>query len=508
MTPDRDDPDGQARTGCWARLTLIHEGSGDSERYRLDSWRPVAGERPWLPTPDDRGAYRWVLQSVPAQGDAAVLPGDRPPATADPCLASLGFSPLFGEWQSTLEATDHRVQGFLECIYCPLPSQPSQLLVQRRTPAGTYETLIAVPLAPMPDPLGVPATDPIGGPLGAKGPAARTAAAIADGIEITAIGDTGPARSRINLLLIGDGYTPDEGECFLADAARFEASLFAVEPYRRRRADFNVHALFPPAKASGVADPRADRDPESPLGAAYGSLGIDRYLLPRRLDRLYALCDLAPCDLAVVLCNADKFGGGGLFDQYCCVAAHARDFAYLARHEFGHAFAGLADEYYTAMVTYRQGEDAVVYWEPNVSCLSPAGGVKWSHLIPPDVPVPTPWRKGDYEDLMRRHEALRAAAGGREAAPGATDQDATAPMEPLRAAAARLLREERYAGRVGAFEGAAYRSQGVYRPEVDCLMFSRSSERFCRVCEAAIEATIDRYLALRRGRGGAEGGLF
>ena len=51
-----------------------------------------------------------------------------------------------------------------------------------------------------------------------------------------------------------------------------------------------------------------------------------------------------------------------------------------------------------------------------------------------------------------------------------------------------------YAGKVGAFEGGGYESRGVYRPEVDCLMGSRTSVPFCRVCEAALERVIDSYV--------------
>jgi len=476
------DPDGPDRT--WARLTLIHEGSASRERYRLESCRPVAGPRPCLGAADDRGAYRWVLRSMSGRSGP---PAAGPASGANDCLASLGYSPLFAEWQATLSPSDRNQQAFLECLYCPLPAGPSRLLIEKRLPSGGYETLLAVPLDPM--------RDPVQDGFQPKPPGAGKG-----GIAIHTIGDAGPAGDRVNLLLIGDGYGPGEGDRFLAAASRFEAALFAVEPYRRRRSDFNLYAVHPPAPAASIAGPAPGQGPDSPLGSSYGTLGIDRYLLPRRLDRLYALCDRAPCDQAVVLCNAEKFGGGGLFNQFCCVAAQASDFAYLVRHEFGHAFAGLADEYYTAMVTYRQSADAVAYWEPNVSHSTPAGAVKWSHWIAPEVPVPTPWRKGDFEELMRRHEALRAAAGEGAADAKEGAAEARQEMEQLRIAAARLLGQEAYAGRVGAFEGAAYRSRGVFRPEVDCLMFSRTCERFCGVCEAAIEATIDGYLALRRDR--------
>ena len=55
-----------------------------------------------------------------------------------------------------------------------------------------------------------------------------------------------------------------------------------------------------------------------------------------------------------------------------------------------------------------------------------------------------------------------------------------------------LFAKETYAGRVGAFEGAIYEARGYYRPEVDCIMFSRTNH-FCTVCRRAIERIIRMY---------------
>ena len=44
----------------------------------------------------------------------------------------------------------------------------------------------------------------------------------------------------------------------------------------------------------------------------------------------------------------------------------------------------------------------------------------------------------------------------------------------------KLLAAEKYAGKVGAFEGAMYEAKGYYRPQVDCIMFSRDDVPFLR----------------------------
>ena len=56
-----------------------------------------------------------------------------------------------------------------------------------------------------------------------------------------------------------------------------------------------------------------------------------------------------------------------------------------------------------------------------------------------------------------------------------------------------FLGREKYAGKVGAFEGAGYEAKGLYRPQVDCIMFTRNEVGFCRVCNRAIARVIDWY---------------
>ena len=52
---------------------------------------------------------------------------------------------------------------------------------------------------------------------------------------------------------------------------------------------------------------------------------------------------------------------------------------------------------------------------------------------------------------------------------------------------------EPYARKVGAFEGANYEAKGYFRPQVDCIMFTRDRVPFCAVCRRALERVIDLY---------------
>ena len=55
-----------------------------------------------------------------------------------------------------------------------------------------------------------------------------------------------------------------------------------------------------------------------------------------------------------------------------------------------------------------------------------------------------------------------------------------------------LFSTANYRNDIGAFEGANYQAEGIYRSALNCIMFTRA-EDFCAVCSAAIEQVIDEY---------------
>ena len=162
---------------------------------------------------------------------------------------------------------------------------------------------------------------------------------------------------------------------------------------------------------------------------------------------------------------------------------------YVFVHEFGHHFAGLADEYYTSAVAYEAAPTAVrpEPWEPNATADPQAA--KWRDLVSAGVPRPTPWPKDEFEAAQRDIQARRRKI--RE------QKRPEAEMEALfleeRTLMTKLLGSVPYAGRVGAFEGAIYEAKGYYRPQVDCIMFTRDEVGFCAVCRRAIERVIALY---------------
>ena len=115
-------------------------------------------------------------------------------------------------------------------------------------------------------------------------------------------------------------------------------------------------------------------------------------------------------------------------------------------------------------------------------------GIRAIVLVEPGTPIPTPWSKEEFErytkEIQQRRREIRAANRPE------SEMDALF-REEQRLDMATLNRGP-YAGKVGAFEGAVYEAKGYYRPEVDCIMFTRS-KTFCAVCRRAIERVISLY---------------
>jgi len=158
-------------------------------------------------------------------------------------------------------------------------------------------------------------------------------------------------------------------------------------------------------------------------------------------------------------------------------------------HEFGHHIAGLADEYYTSDVAYLPATDRVEPWEPNATALLDPSALKWKDLVAPGMPLPTPWPKEEFErytkEIQQRRRSVRAANRPE------SEMDALMREELIHDTS--VLGTGPYAGKVGAFEGANYEARGYFRPQTDCIMFTRDQVPFCAVCRRAIESVLDLY---------------
>jgi hypothetical protein len=246
--------------------------------------------------------------------------------------------------------------------------------------------------------------------------------------------------------------------------------------------------LCPPAEESGISRPSSGIQRRNPLGSTYDTFDSERYILTTENRTLRDVASFAPYEFIEILTNSNTYGGGGIFNLYATVAADNEWGPYVFVHEFGHHFAGLADEYYTSQVAYAPATKRIEPWEPNATALLDPAKLKWKDLVAQGTPLPTPWHKQEFEayehDIQAKRRELRAQ--------NRPESEMNTLFHEEKKHEDALLASEQYAGKVGAFEGADYEAHGYYRPEVNCIMFTRH-DAFCAVCRRAIERIIAMY---------------
>jgi hypothetical protein len=436
------------------RVDYFHTGGTSPEVFALDE--AVIEPAPWSgPAGPIEDTLRYGAYGVDVR-DAA----------SKRIVYSSGFGSVFDEWVTTEEAKSVS-RTFHESVRFPAPAAPVTVTIRKRGASNAWQDVWTTAIDPKDMFVNIAAPEPNpGAPIG-----------------LQKNGD--PAR-KVDLLLVGDGYTAAERGKFETDARRLMEILFATSPFKERRGDFNVWGLVPSARESGVSRPSQGIHRASPVGASYDAFRSERYVLTFDNKAFRRVASYAPYDVVEIVTNTRTYGGGGIYNLYSTVAADNAFSPYVFVHEFAHHFAALADEYYTSPVAYLPTGAREEPWEANITA-SPTSP-KWKDLIEPGTPLPTPWQKQDYETRSRAAQAKRAEIRKQNR----PEADMEALFQEERQMDQRQFPSEKYFGRVGAFEGARYEAQGFYRPEVDCIMFTRS-EQFCAVCRRAITRVIDSY---------------
>lgn len=436
------------------RVDYFHTGNAKTEMFSLD--RVVIEPLPWPGnmnrTVDDTNLGKYLFEVH-----------DR---ASNKLLYSRGFASIYGEWETTDEAKSMN-RTFSESLRFPAPVAPVQIILKKRDGENAFREIWSFNLDP-------------------KDMFVDTAAPPKqDAIEVEKHGD--PA-DKVDFLILGDGYTAAErGKCE-KDARRLKDILFDTEPFKSRRNDFNVWAICAASADSGISRPSTGVHKRTAIGSSYDAFGSERYVLTFDNKDFREVASWAPYEFVEILVNNDTYGGGGIFGLYSTVAADSMWAPYIFVHEFGHHFAGLADEYYTSDVAYNPPEHKVEPWEPNVTALLDPALLKWRQYVEPGTPIPTPWDKEAFEqysrDIQKKRREIR-----RENRP---ESEMNALFVQEREHEEKLLGDEKYSGKVGAFEGANYEAKGYYRPQTNCIMFTRTNF-FCRVCQSGISRVIDFY---------------
>jgi hypothetical protein len=442
-------------TGSTMRVDYYHSGDRSHEIFSLD--RIVIEPLPWPGSPsqniDESNLGKYRFEVVDRETNRVVF--------------SRGFASIYGEWETTEEAS--RVnRTFHESLRFPAPAAPAQLLLKKRDGDNAFREIWSILVDP--EDIFIDRSKPT--PPGVL-------------LEIESNGDSAV---KVDFLILGDGYTAGELPKFERDARRLVELLFQTSPFRERRKDFNVWGLAPASAESGISRPSSGIHRRSPLGTTYDAFGSERYVLAFDNRGFRDIASFAPYEFVEIVVNNETYGGGGILGLYGTVAADSAEAPYVFIHELAHHFAGLADEYYTSPVAYAPSAIETEPWEPNVTALLDPAKLKWEDLVDAQTPLPTPWQKEEFESRSREFQARRA----RIRTEGRPESEMEALFREVREFEARLFEVEKYLGKVGAFEGAMYEARGYYRPEVDCIMFTRSPA-FCAVCGRAIERVIDFY---------------
>lgn len=453
------------------RIDVYHAGSAAEESVTLDRVSregPWAGSRINLVDPFNTGNYLAEVRDA-ASGEL---------------LFSRGFDSYFGEYRTTGPAARGVRRTYHETVRCPFPRAPIRLALKVRQRDRTLKPLFEVEI----DPAAVAvAREPL-----------------RPGVHTVTIFEHGDPHRTVDLAIVGEGYTAGQRAKFEGDARRAAEVLFAAEPFKSRRASFSVRGVLPPSAESGCDEPSHGVWRSTAVGASFDSLGSERYLLTEENRALHDIAAHVPYDLVMIMVNHTRYGGGGIYNFFSTFTVDNQWTPYVLVHELGHAFAGLADEYYTSSVAYNDFyPPGIEPTEPNITALLDPAALKWRDLVTPGTAVPTPWEKADFDAMDLAYQKVREEINGRIA--GAKRGGApAAEVEKLEQESERLSREHAarvdaylarsaFAGKVGAFEGAGYAARGLYRPALDCMMFTKGNKPFCPVCRRAIERVIDHH---------------
>ncbi len=399
-------------------------------------------------------------------------------------LFSKGYDSYFGEYRTTAAAEKGVQRTFQESVLVPCPKKPVRFSIAVRQRDGSLREIFATDIDPN-------STSVVQAPLDA-------------GVTVVQAAHAGDPHVKVDIAVLAEGYTAAQEGKFRADLARFVKLFFSQEPYASHRGSFNIAGVFKPSQESGASEPSWGVHRNTTLGATFDALGSERYVLTEENRRLRDLAAHVPYDALMIMVNSPRYGGGGIYNLYCTFTADNQWSSYVFLHEFGHSFGGLADEYYTSSVAYTDFYPKGVEPDaPNITALLDPANLKWKALVTPGTPIPTPWEKADFDTMDLAYQKVREtlndkiAAAKRAGAPRAEVEKMQEESERLSREHAEkvdaYLAKSRFVGQVGAFEGAGYSSTGLYRPMLDCIMFTKGAKPFCKVCQQALLRVIEHF---------------
>ena len=385
---------------------------------------------------DGWAGRRVNMDKLPLRGNGQVIMSVRDDSGEfGKVVYEMSFSTLFQEWQATEEATRTK-KAFENVFLLPMPSREAQVTVR----LFDFHDNVSCEFSHVVNP-----SDILIKPVG-KLPVPHEWI-WKGGEDLDAETDS---EHRIDIAIVAEGYTEVEMDTFMDDAREAMNSLWAHEPFGSMKDRFNIVCVKSPSKDSNVSVPRTGIWKDTAIGSHFDTFYSDRYLTTLHLFKLHDVLAGIPYEHIIILANTPTYGGGGIYNSYTLTTAHHPSFRPVVVHEFGHSFAGLADEYY-------YDDQFSEYYYPDTE--------PWEQNITTKKDFKSKW-----EDMVGKVFFL-----------GGTDLE---------------WRGKKNVGdevTVGVFEGGGYQSKGVWRGSVDCRMNTNSYPAFCPVCQRAISRIIKFY---------------
>ena len=379
------------------RINYLHIGDAHNESFALKEYHAGgiwSGTRAYLIEPHRYGSVLFEAFD----------------STTNVLIFSRSYDCLFNEYRTTDEA-DMQSRDFEECINMPFPKNTIRYTFTCFNRKGEGKTLYTA----------------------YYNPKSTFTFPFSNEFKYITLHKGGDPEQCLDILFIPDGYSRDDRGKLDVDVKAFASYILNCSPYKENRERINIYAIKGFSEESGVTDPNNKIERKTLLNSSYNTLGTDRYLMCENVWRMYDVAEDVPFDAIVLICNSEKYGGGGIYNFYATVCNGAPDADFVIVHEMGHSIGGLADEYYTSETSVNDFYPAGIEpMEPNVTTLVDFEK-KWKNMLDPKTPVPTPATK-EYNDML------------------------------------------------GVYEGAGYVAKGVYRPWQNCTMKEIIYNNFCPVC--------------------------
>lgn len=379
------------------RIDYIFSGNDREQHIAVDE---LCVEPRWY-------GKRQRLAELPVDGNGQITVRDHKTGNT---IYRNSFSTLFQEWQSYPEAKTQN-KSFQNVFLVPMPKDTADVTIDLRNNRREVVASFTHQVVP---------TDILIRHIGEKNVTPYSTIHQAD--------DT--ARC-IHIAFVAEGYTKAEMPIYLQDARKAMDFLFSYEPFKSMKGRFNIVAVESPSEDSGTSEPSKGIWKNTALHSNFDTFYSDRYLTTLHLKDLHNWLAGIPYEHIIVLVNTEKYGGGGILNSYNLSMTHHRAFRPVVVHEFGHSFAGLADEYAYEQEQIPMYPHDIEPWEKNITTKVNFHG-KWENLIGKDP-------------------------------------------------------------KAGFYEGAGYSLKGVYRAYPDCRMRTNEHPDFCPACTQAIQAVIDFY---------------